>query len=198
MNIPKFEHMFTRDLLKICFPNLSKNRVDTIIKDTAGLYSCSSSKVSKGITKRMHINLLAHEELQRRFQFDKLKKSNLLKSPQEARKYVALKLRNYEREVFACIFLDNQHHVIAFEELFFGTIDGASVHPRIVVERVLHHNAAAVILVHNHPSGYSEPSHADRRITEELKNALALIDVRVLDHFVVGDQVFSFSEKNLI
>ena len=198
MDIPKFEYISTQNLLKICFPRMSEKRIDTIIKDVKGLYNCSRASVSSGITSQMHITLLAHEELQKRFQFDKLKKGNMLNSPQEAKKYVAMKLRNYEREVFACIFLDNGHHVIAFEKLFFGTIDGASVHPREVVKRVLNHNAAAVILVHNHPSGYSEPSHADRNITEELKNALALIDVRVLDHFVVGNEVTSFSDKDLI
>jgi DNA repair protein RadC len=94
--------------------------------------------------------------------------------------------------------MDNRHRMIAFEELFNGTIDGASVHPREVVKRCLHHNAAAVIFAHNHPSGVPEPSQSDERITQKLKEALHLIDVRVLDHFVVGDAVVSFAERGLL
>ena len=97
------------------------------------------------------------------------------------------------------MYLDIQHRLLRYEELFFGTIDGASVHPREVVKRVLHHNAAAVILAHNHPSGIAEPSQADKHITQRLKSALMLIDVRVLDHMIVGDQeVLSFAERGLL
>jgi DNA repair protein RadC len=97
------------------------------------------------------------------------------------------------------MYLDNQHRLIRYEELFFGTIDGASVHPREVVKRVLAHNAAAVIFAHNHPSGLAEPSQADQRITDRLKSALLLVDVRVLDHMVVGDQeVVSFAERGYL
>ena len=99
-------------------------------------------------------------------------------------------------EVFACLYLDNRHRVLHFEELFRGTIDGASVHPREVVKAALHRNAAAVILAHNHPSGVAEPSAADRQITERLKSALQLVEIRVLDHLVVGDQdCVSFAER---
>ena len=99
-------------------------------------------------------------------------------------------------EVFAAVFLDNRHRVIAFEELFHGTVDGASVHPRVVARRALVHNAAALIACHNHPSGVAEPSRADRAITARLRDALALVDVRLLDHFVVGDgEVVSFAER---
>ena len=106
---------------------------------------------------------------------------------------------SYTREVFACLFLDNQHRLICYEEMFFGTIDGASVHPREVVKRTLFHNAAAIIFAHNHPSGVSEPSQADRRIAERLKAALSLVDVRVLDHMVIGDaEVTSFAERGLL
>ena len=97
-------------------------------------------------------------------------------------------MRDLPHEVFAVLFLDNRHRVIAFEEMFRGTIDGASVHPREVVRRSLQHNAAALILCHNHPSGVAEPSQADRRITARLSDALGLIDVRVLDHLIIGDQ----------
>ena len=101
--------------------------------------------------------------------------------------------------MFACLFLDNQHRVIHLDQLFRGTIDGASVYPREVVKKALHHNAAAVIFAHNHPSGISEPSPADKQITEKLKQALALLDIRVLDHFIIADgQPYSFAEHGLI
>jgi DNA repair protein RadC len=119
-------------------------------------------------------------------------------SPQASKDFVKLKLFDYEHEVFACLFLDNRNRVITFEELFRGTIDGASVYPREVVKACLSHNAAAVIFAHNHPSGIAEPSQADIAITERLRKALALIDVRVLDHLIVGDQVTSFSERGLL
>jgi len=121
-----------------------------------------------------------------------------LTSPNDSRDFVKLKLAEYEHEVFACLFLDQRHHVIAFDELFRGTIDGASVYPREVVKEAIKHNAAAVIFAHNHPSGNAEPSMADQAITNKLKDALALIDVRVLDHLVVGEDVISFAESGLI
>lgn len=121
-----------------------------------------------------------------------------LTSPDKAKDCIKLKLAPYEHEVFVCLFLDNQHRVIACDELFRGTIDGASVYPREVVKAALHHNAAALIIAHNHPSGISDPSQADRVITAKLKEALALIDVRVLDHFIVGETVFSFAEHGLL
>ena len=121
-----------------------------------------------------------------------------LSSPQDTRNYLRLKFAGLEHEVFACLFLDQRHRVICFEELFTGTIDGASVYPREVVKATLKHNAAAVIFAHNHPSGNAEPSQSDKHITGRLKEALALIDVRVLDHFVVGDEVVSFAERGLI
>lgn len=119
-----------------------------------------------------------------------------LTSPQLVKDYLWLKMAEYEREVFSVLLLDSQHRLIACEELFFGTIDSASVYPREVIKRVVHTNAAAVIFAHNHPSGMPEPSEADRRITERLKVALATIDVPVLDHFVVGhEDVVSFAER---
>lgn len=121
-----------------------------------------------------------------------------LTDPDKAKDCIKLKLAPLEHEVFLCVFLDNQHKVIASEELFRGTIDGASVYPREVVKTALQHNAAALIFAHNHPSGISEPSQADRLITEKLKTALALIDIRVLDHFVVGEAVYSFAEHGLL
>lgn len=107
-------------------------------------------------------------------------------TPRDTSAYLKLKLAAYPYEVFACLFLDNRHRVLAFEELFRGTLDGTSVHPREVVRASLRHNAAAVILAHNHPSGVAEPSAADRNITRQLRGALGLIGVRVLDHLVIG------------
>lgn len=122
----------------------------------------------------------------------------VLTSPDSSKKYVKLQLSGYPHEVFACLFLDNRHRVIAFEKLFRGTIDGASVYPREVVKAALSHNAVAVIFAHNHPSGCAEPSRADEAITKRLKAALELIDVRVLDHLVVGNEVISFAERGLL
>lgn len=121
-----------------------------------------------------------------------------LTDPNKAKDCIQLKLASLEHEVFLCVFLDNQHKVISSEELFRGTIDGAIVYPREVVKTALRHNAAALIFAHNHPSGISEPSQADRAITDKLKTALALIDVRVLDHFIVGESVYSFAEHGLL
>lgn len=117
---------------------------------------------------------------------------------QTTKEYLQFKLGGYEREVFAVLFLDNQHRLIKYEELFFGTINAANVYPREVVKLALHHNAAAVIFAHNHPSGLPEPSDADRRITQRLQETMALIDVRVLDHFVVGEFCLSFAEKGYL
>jgi DNA repair protein RadC len=125
-----------------------------------------------------------------------LTKSDALTSPEATRDYLKLRLYGLPCEVFACLFLDNRHRVIRYEELFKGTIDGASVHPREVVRRVIETTAAAVIFAHNHPSGVAEPSQADLRITQRLKDALALIDVRVLDHMIVGDgAITSLAER---
>lgn len=125
-------------------------------------------------------------EIGRRYLDSELRESEALTDPAASARFLKSRLAAYPYEVFACLFLDNRHRVIAFEELFRGTIDGASVHPREVVRHCLQHNAAAVIFAHNHPSGVSEPSAADRAITLRLRDALALVDIRVLDHFVIG------------
>ncbi len=130
--------------------------------------------------------LQAALELGRRYLDSELRENEALTDPAASARFLKSRLAAYPYEVFACLFLDNRHRVIAFEELFRGTIDGASVHPREVVRHCLSHNAAAVIFAHNHPSGVSEPSAADRAITLRLRDALALVDVRVLDHFVIG------------
>ena len=129
----------------------------------------------------------------------RIKRGDALESPQDVRNYLRLALANRECEYFSCLFLDNRHQVIEFEELFRGTVDGASVHPREVVKAALKRNAAAVILAHNHPSGHPKPSQADQRITTKLKDALALIEIRVLDHIIVGDgEPVSMAELGLI
>jgi DNA repair protein RadC len=122
-----------------------------------------------------------------------------LSKPEETRNYLRLRLADYRNEVFGCLFLDNRNRIIAVRELFQGTIDGASVYPRVVVQQAMEVNAAAMVFFHNHPSGVAEPSHADEVITRRLKDALALVDVRVLDHFVVsaGESV-SFAERGLL
>jgi len=126
-------------------------------------------------------------ELATRHLGQQLARGAALSDPAQAGGYFQRKLRSLPHEVFACLFLDNRHRVIAFEELFRGTLDGADVHPREVAKRCLAHNAAAVIFGHNHPSGSAEPSAADRAVTARLKQSLALVEVRVLDHFIVGD-----------
>jgi len=131
--------------------------------------------------------LAAALELGTRHLGQRLERGEALADPGQAGSYFQRKLRPLPHEVFACLYLDNRHRVIAFEELFRGTLDGADVHPREVAKRCLAHNAAAVIFGHNHPSGSAEPSAADRAVTARLKQALALVEVRVLDHFIVGD-----------
>lgn len=138
-------------------------------------------------------------ELSRRQQLETLKREDALTSAALSRTYVQSSLRNRKREVFLCLFLDSQHRVIAQEELFEGTIDGAMVHPREVLESALQHRAAAVIFAHNHPSGVAEPSEADIGITRRLKSALQLVDIRTLDHLIVGDaEVTSLAERGML
>ncbi|MCQ8102767.1 DNA repair protein RadC [Methylomonas sp. SURF-2] len=154
---------------------------------------------SHGLGDAKYAQLQAVMEMARRHFAESLQRGNALTSPEITRAYLSAQLRGYSYEVFACLFLDNQHRVIQWEELFRGTIDGASVYPREVAKRALFHHAAAVIFAHNHPSGVNEPSQADRQITDKLKQALALFDIRVLDHFIVGDgQPYSFAEHGLI
>lgn len=140
-----------------------------------------------GLGPAKYAQLQAVLEMGRRHLEATIKRQSALESPEAVRNFLKAQLRHEPHEVFACLFLDTKHRVLAFEPLFYGTIDGASVYPRQVVKRALAHNAAALILSHNHPSGIAEPSQADRMLTERLKEALALIDVRILDHFIVGD-----------
>lgn len=154
---------------------------------------------AKGLGEAKYTQLQAVLEMANRHLGETLERSDPLESPETTKRFLQSKLRHYQKEVFGCLFLDNQHRVILFEELFFGTIDSASVHPREVVKRSLHHNAAALIFCHNHPSGVAEPSASDRSITAKLISALDLIDVRVLDHMIVGDaEIVSMAERGLL
>jgi DNA repair protein RadC len=152
-----------------------------------------------GLGDAKYAQLQAVLEMARRHFSEILQTGDALTSPDITRAYLSTQLRGYTFEVFACLFLDNQHRVIQFEELFRGTIDQASVYPREVIKRALYHNAAAIIFAHNHPSGINEPSRADKLITEKLTQALALLEIRVLDHFIVGNGMpYSFAEHGLL
>lgn len=131
--------------------------------------------------------LFAARECARRFLRERLKPGTTISSPTDSREFLLASLSDRPHEVFCCLFLDNRHRVLAFDELFRGTIDAAAVYPREIVKQALARNAAAVILAHNHPSGVAEPSQSDQLITRRVRDALELVDVRLLDHFVIGD-----------
>ena len=139
-----------------------------------------------GLGPAKRARIAAALELARRSLAEQLQQKPSLGNPRDSGDYLRAQLRHLPYEVFGCLYLDNRHRVLAFEELFRGTIDGASVHAREVVRACLRHNACAVIFAHNHPSGVAEPSAADRAITHELRDALQLVGVRVLDHLVIG------------
>jgi len=148
-----------------------------------------------GLGTAKYVQLQACLEMSKRHLAEQIQQGSALTSSQATRDYLISELRHETREVFAVMFLDNQHHIIQFERLFYGTLNAAAVYPRIVVEYALKHHAAAVILSHNHPSGIAESSLADKQITAQLEQALALIDVRVLDHVIVaGHQCYSLAE----
>ena len=152
-----------------------------------------------GLGSAKYAQLQAVLEMGRRHLSATLKEGDLMTTPALVRSYLSSQLRHQPREVFAVLFLDNQNRLISYDELFYGTIDGASVYPREVVKKALARNASALILAHNHPSGVAEPSQADVRITQRLQDALNLVDIRVLDHMVVGDsEVISFAERGLL
>ena len=165
------------------------------------LASASESEFceTKGMGQAKFVQLQAVLEMSRRALQEELERGDALNSPRAVRDYLQLLLGARQQEVFLVLFLDTQHRVIASEELFQGTLSQTSVYPREVVKRALAHNAAAVILAHNHPSGVAEPSQSDQLLTGALKQALAMVDVRVLDHFIVAvGQTLSFAEKGLI
>jgi DNA repair protein RadC len=152
-----------------------------------------------GVGPAKYARLRAAMELACRQALQEVSAGDVLSSPDETRRFLQYHLGSRNREVFTCLFLDSQHKVLRCEDLFFGTLDGAAVYPREVAVRALQHGAAAVIFAHNHPSGVAEPSSADRRITERLCSALSLLDIRVLDHIIVGSgREFSFAEEGLL
>ncbi|MEO8332474.1 MAG: DNA repair protein RadC [Gallionella sp.] len=152
-----------------------------------------------GMGRAKYVQLQAVLEMSRRALQEELQRGDALNSPRAVRDYLQLLLGGRQQEIFLVLFLDTQHRVIASEELFHGTLSQTSVYPREVVKRALAHNAAAVILAHNHPSGVAEPSQSDQLLTSALKQALGLVDVRVLDHFIVAaGKTLSFAEKGLI
>ncbi len=169
--------------------------------DLNGLMTADRHQVQavRGLGPARYARLQAALELARRYLGGSMKRGRSLTSPDATRSFLRARLCDRPYEVFCCLYLDNRNRVIRFEELFRGTIDGTSVHPREVVRRALGHNAAAVIFAHNHPSGIAEPSRADEWITGRLKQALGLIDIRVLDHLIVGaGECVSFAERGLL
>lgn len=166
-----------------------------------GLIGASQTEACqvRGLGPARWCQLQAAVEIVRRNLRESLDRADALTSPAVTREFLRARLRDLPHELFCCMLLDNRNRVIAFEELFRGTIDGASVHPREVVKLALQRNAAAIILAHNHPSGVAEPSQADEMITRRLRDALSLVDIRVLDHFVIGEgDCVSFAERGLI
>lgn len=169
-----------------------QNIIPLQLNDKSGLVVEEQS----GTYRKAHgdeIIAAARSVLNRRF-----RRGTAITSPAETNEFLQLRFAGLEHEVFSILWLDTRHRVISFDELFRGTIDGASVYPREVAKQGLQHNAAACILAHNHPSGVSEPSLADQAITRRLKDALALIDIRILDHIVVGNNTVSFAERGLL
>lgn len=167
----------------------------------SGLMEADTAELGsvKGLGPAKRAELAAVLEIARRSLAARLQQTPVFDSPQAVKDYLQLQLASKPHEVFAVLFLDTQHRLLAFEELFRGTLNQASVYPREVVKRALAINAAAAILAHNHPSGVAEPSRADEALTQALKAALALVDVRVLDHFVVArGSVVSFAERGLL
>ncbi len=154
---------------------------------------------SPGLGPAKYAHLQAVLEMVQRYLQESLRRGDALSNPTDTRDYLRARLCGYPYEVFACLFLDTRHRVISFEEVFRGTIDSASVHPREIVKRALAHNAAALILAHNHPSGIAEPSRADIHLTQHLCKALMLVDIRVLDHVIIGDGcACSLAEQGVI
>ncbi|HAF01836.1 MAG TPA: hypothetical protein DCO68_03470 [Methylophilaceae bacterium] len=166
-----------------------------------GIFSANLAEINQihGMGESKYCQLQAIFEMSRRALEEEIRSKDVLSSPRQVRDYLSLKLGNMTREVFMVVFVDAQNRVLASEILFEGTLTQTSVYPREVAKRALYHNAASVIFAHNHPSGIAQPSRADEQLTLALKEALALLDMRVLDHFIVaGNATFSFSEQGLI
>ncbi len=166
-----------------------------------GIFAATEHELSQvhGIGSSKYVQLQAIFEMSRRALNEQLQQRDVLASPQAVRDYLVLKLGSYTKEAFLVLFLDTQNRLLATEEMFSGSLSETSVYPREIVKRVLHHNAAAVIFAHNHPTGNVKQSQADELLTKQLQQALALIDVKVLDHFIVaGNNTLSFSHTGLL
>ena len=202
------EHLSDAELLAIFLRTgiKGKTAVDLardILAESGGLRKLLGANesqfcASKGLGQAKYVQLQAVVEMSRRYLEEHITRGDALNDVNAVRNYLCHQLRGYPYEVFSCLFLDNKHRVIEYEEMFRGTIDSASVHPREVLRRAIDHNAAAVIFAHNHPSGVAEPSQADHRITDKLRDVLSMVDVRVLDHFIIGDDVVSFAERGYL
>jgi DNA repair protein RadC len=202
------ENLSDSELLAIFFrsgiPGL--NAVDmarTLLQHFGGLRAlfaapCDVFCQQRGLGPAKFVQLQAVIEMSRRYFTEQAKITNILNSPGLVKDFLTAHLSAETNEVFAVVYLDNQHRVLKYEALFTGTIDGTVIYPRVVLKKVIEAKAAAVIFAHNHPSGNADPSHADIVITDRLKKALMLIDVRVLDHFVIGNEIVSFAERGLL
>lgn len=188
-------------ILRTGLPNKSAvDLADDLLKKFGSVAKMLESDLRgiKGLGPAKTAQFAAAFEILRRSLDEKLKERSALTSPGAVRDYLRLTLGRKDEEIFVCLWLDAQHKVIGVQEAFHGTLTQTSVYPREIVKAALARNAAAVIFAHNHPSGVAEPSSADRTLTERLKSALAQVDIRVLDHFVVGEQVVSFAERGWI
>ena len=166
-----------------------------------GIFAASENELSQvhGIGSSKYVQLQAIFEMSRRALSEQLQQNDVLSSPQAVRDYLVLKLGSLTKEVFLVLFLDTQNRLVATEEMFSGSLKSTSVYPREVIKRALHHNAAAIIFAHNHPTGIAQQSQADELLTKQLKQVLDLVDVKVLDHFIVaGNNTLSFSERGLL
>ena len=186
--------MVGKNVFQLSEELLGSNGIAGLLQATA-----QSLKLVKGLGPAKQAELLAVFEMARRALSQQLKERQAFQTPDAVKHYLQLQLAHKNHEVFAVLFLDSQNRMIAMEELFRGTLSQTSVYPREVVMRALHHQAAAVVLAHNHPSGSVQPSRADEHLTQTLKASLALVDVRVLDHIIVGQgQALSMAEQSLL
>lgn len=180
--------------------DLARNLLTTF-GSLRGLLGASQNEFCqvKGLGQAKFVQLQASIEMSQRYLAEKMDKIDALNSVEQTQAFLLSRLRDQKQEVFAMLLLDSQHRLIKYRPMFYGTIDSASVYPRVLVKQALDDNAAAVILAHNHPSGVAEPSQADQHITRRIIDAMALVDIRVLDHFVIGDGVaVSFAQRGLI
>ncbi len=170
-------------------------------KSLQALMLASPGELSKqpGIGLAKYTQLKAILEIGKRLYQEKMQKKDVIQHVNDTKRYISAQLHSLQQEVFACLFLDARNQVLCFEKLFHGTLGSATVYPRSIAQRALYHNAASVIFAHNHPSGNPEPSESDKQLTQKLIETLALLEIRVLDHLVVGGtQVVSFAEEGLI